>query len=92
MRRLLTLLLPLLVFVLSPTRACVYVPRTYQGTVAEKTKEALLFHMPPAVSSEQAEDAVSGGRSALRVVAAIAVAALGFGFWRLAHRPRQMPV
>ena len=25
-------------------RACVHVPRTYKGTVTEKTKEALLFH------------------------------------------------
>ena len=29
---------------LLPVQACVHVPRTYKGTVTEKTKEALLFH------------------------------------------------
>lgn len=29
---------------LAPSLACIHVPRTYKGSVSEKTKEALLFH------------------------------------------------
>jgi hypothetical protein len=38
------LTLGLLFVVLAPSEACIHVPRTYKGTVTEKTKEALLFH------------------------------------------------
>ena len=30
--------------IMCPAMACMHVPRTYKGTVTEKTKEALLFH------------------------------------------------
>ena len=43
MFRLLFLLLCLTAAV-SPVSACVHTPRTYKGTVTEKTEEALLFH------------------------------------------------
>ena len=43
-RRLSALLLCLAAVALPPSDACVHVPRTYKGTVTEKTKEALVFH------------------------------------------------
>ena len=44
MFRLLFLLLCFAIVAALPVNACVHTPRTYKGTVTEKTEEALLFH------------------------------------------------